>query len=79
LLICPPPILEQGPISDGFLGANAKSLELPSLYAALATHWNIAFLNAVDHIAPSETDGVHFEAASHVTLGHTVAAKIGSM
>lgn len=79
LLVCPPPILEQGPISDGFLGANTKSRALPPLYAAMADHWNIAFLNAGDHIGPSETDGVHFEAASHVTLGHAVAAKIGSM
>lgn len=76
LLICPPPVLEQGPISDGFLGAHAKSKALPPLYDALAKHWGIAFMDAGKFIAPSTTDGVHFEAASHMTLGDAIATKV---
>ena len=36
LLICPPPVLEQGPIRADFTGARDVSLRLPQLYAALA-------------------------------------------
>lgn len=76
LLICPPPVLEQGPIADVFYGAATKSAELPALYAGLAAHWDCAFLDAGAHIGPSPTDGVHFEPEAHVTLGRAVAAAL---
>ncbi|MFZ3581618.1 GDSL-type esterase/lipase family protein [Loktanella sp. DJP18] len=73
LLICPPPVLEQGPIAQVFFGAATKSLALPPLYAALAQTWKVGFLDAGQHIAVSPQDGVHYNAATHLTLGQAVA------
>jgi lysophospholipase L1-like esterase len=76
MLICPPAVIEQGPISDVFFGAAAKSQALPALYRALAAHWGVAFLDAGAHIAPCPSDGVHFTADSHRALGQAVAARM---
>lgn len=79
LLVCPPPILEQGPIAQVFLGAATKSLALPPLYRTLAQTWNAGFLDAGDHIAVSPQDGVHYNAASHLALGQAVARAIDEL
>jgi lysophospholipase L1-like esterase len=79
LLICPPPVLEQGPIVDVFFSARAKSQALPPLYSALAAHWGAGFFDAGEAISVSPTDGVHFEAAAHRTLGAAIATAIRSL
>ncbi|SHF04253.1 Lysophospholipase L1 [Loktanella atrilutea] len=76
LLVCPPPVLEQGPIAQVFFGGATKSLALPPLYEALARVWNVGFLDAGEHISVSPQDGVHFNAASHQTLGQAVAKAV---
>ena len=76
LLICPPLVLEQGPIVDVFYGAAAKSAKLAPLYADLAAHWGAKYLDAGQHIGPSQIDGVHFDPDAHVALGHAVAAAL---
>ncbi|MCB5199314.1 GDSL-type esterase/lipase family protein [Loktanella sp. TSTF-M6] len=73
LLICPPPIVETGPISQVFLGATNRSQALASLYRDLAATWGTGFLNAADHIAVSSQDGVHFDPDAHKTLAATIA------
>lgn len=76
LLICPPPVLEQGPIADQFYGARARSLALPPLYADLARARRCGFLDAGQVIAVSPQDGVHFEPASHASLAEAVAGAL---
>ena len=76
LLICPPPVLEQGIYRDTLMGAHAKSVALAPRVAALADHWGIPFLDAGAHISPSQTDGIHFDAEDHVILAEAIAAKI---
>lgn len=76
LLICPPPVLEQGPIADQFFGARRRSLELPQLYSALAEARGVVFLDAGGIISVSAQDGVHFEAESHAVLADLVAATL---
>lgn len=76
LLICPPPVLEQGPIADQFFGARRRSLELPQLYRALAEARGVVFLDAGGIISVSAEDGVHFEAESHGLLAELVAATL---
>ncbi len=79
LLICPPPVLEQGPIADQFYGARARSLALPPLYESLARARRVGFLDAGKHIAVSPIDGVHFDEAAHATLGAAVAAAVSAL
>lgn len=76
LLICPPPVLEQGPIADQFYGARRRSLELPLLYKALADARGVAVLDAGQVISVSPLDGVHFDAESHALLADAVAAAL---
>ena len=76
LLICPPPVLEQGPIADQFYGARRRSLDLPPLYKALAAARGVAFLDAGQVISVSPQDGVHFDADAHAALADAVAATL---
>ena len=74
LIICPPLVLEQGPISDVFYGAAEKSAKLAPLYADLAQHWGATFLDAAQHVSSSQIDGVHFDPEGQIALGRAVAA-----
>ncbi|WP_210529248.1 SGNH/GDSL hydrolase family protein [Rubellimicrobium arenae] len=76
LLICPAPVLEQGPIRSEFTGAREKSLRLPALYRALAEARGVGFLDAGTVIEVSPTDGIHFEPEAHKSLGEAVAEAI---
>lgn len=79
LLICPPPVLEQGPIKSEFTGGRAVSLALPPLYAALAVSRGVGYLDAGQVIEVSQIDGIHYDAASHPKLGAAVAAAIAAL
>jgi lysophospholipase L1-like esterase len=77
LLICPPPILEEGTFAGDFAGQSAVSEALPAAYAFVANARGTWFLDAGAHITSSPTDGIHFDAAAHEVLGQAVAAEIG--
>ncbi|NEX46231.1 SGNH/GDSL hydrolase family protein [Pseudotabrizicola algicola] len=76
LLICPPPVVEVGPIAGEFLGAAARSEGLAERYRALARTRDIGFLDAGEVIAVSPQDGIHFEPEAHAALGLAVAEAI---
>ncbi len=79
LVICPPPILEQGPFADMFTGGRAKSLGLASAYKAVAADRGVAFLDASAVIESSPVDGIHFDAETHARLGRAVAKALAAM
>lgn len=79
LLICPPPVLEQGPIKDQFYGARARSLALPPLLADLARARRCGFLDAGRLMQVSPQDGVHFEPEAHATLAQGVAQALADL
>lgn len=79
LLICPPPVLEVGPLAAEFWGAAARSQALPPLFAALARSRGVGFLDAGRVISVSPVDGVHYEAAAHATLGRAVAEAVKAL
>jgi lysophospholipase L1-like esterase len=76
LVICPPPVLEQGPIRSEFTGAREVSLRLPALYRALAEARGVGFLDAGSVIEVSPVDGIHFEPEAHGRLGRAVAEAV---
>lgn len=76
LLICPPPVVEVGPIRAEFYGAAAKSRALSAPLAALAQARGIGFLDGGSVIAVSPIDGVHYDAASHAALAQAVAGAL---
>lgn len=79
LLICPPPVVETGPIKTEFWGGAARSQALAPLYATLARSRGVGFLDAGQVIAVSPIDGVHFDEAAHAKLGRAVADAISAL
>ena len=54
------------------------SLLLPEVYEKVAREKGCYFLNAQEFAQPGPADGVHFDAESHIRLGHAVADFIRS-
>jgi lysophospholipase L1-like esterase len=79
LLICPPPVVEVGPIRHEFWGGAARSAALPPLYQALAKARGIGFLDAAAVIAVSPIDGVHFGIEEHAKLATAVQEKLAGL
>ena len=79
LVICPPPVVEVGPIKDEFYGGAARSQALPPLYKALAQARGCGFLDAGQVISVSPLDGVHYDAAAHGVLAAAVAGAVRGM
>ena len=79
LLICPPPVVETGPIKGDFFGAEAIGPQLAASYAALAEARGTAFLDAGQIIAASPIDGAHLDAAAHRRLGKAVAETVRAL
>lgn len=79
LLICPPLILEQGPIAPLFVGGAARSAALPALYRAEAEARGVDFLDLNGIAQSSPVDGIHFEPETHAAIGKAVAAAIQEM
>ena len=73
LIICPPAALDVGVFAPEFAGAVEQSAALPALYAALAARWAAGFFDAGTVIQSEPTDGVHFGAQAHETLGRAIA------
>ena len=76
LLICPPPVVEVGPISAEFWGGADRARALPAKYQSLAQARGVAFLDAGNVIAVSPVDGVHFDETAHRELGTAIRAKL---
>lgn len=79
LLICPPPVVETGPIEAEFFGASTVTSALPALYAELARRRGVGFLNAGSHIEVSQQDGIHLEPDAHKSLGLAIAAMVAEL
>ena len=76
LVMCPPPVLEQGPLAGEFWGARAVALALPPLFAALARARGCGFLDAGGVIEVGPEDGVHYGPEAHARLGRAVAGAV---
>ncbi|MGV8954244.1 MAG: SGNH/GDSL hydrolase family protein [Cypionkella sp.] len=79
LLICPPPVVEVGPIKAEFWGGAARAQALAPMYAAMAHARQVEFLDAGKVIEVSPVDGVHFDAKAHAKLGAAVQEKLATM
>lgn len=79
LLICPPPVVETGPIKTEFWGGAARSQALAPHYRALAASRGIGFLDAGQVIEVSPIDGVHFDETAHAKLGEAVAKSVADL
>ena len=58
--------------SFGYEEAHYRSKELSVLYQRLADKYNIAFINAAEHVSVSDTDSLHLEADQQELLANAV-------
>jgi lysophospholipase L1-like esterase len=79
LLICPPPVVETGPIRDQFWGAEAVGPQLADAYKALTASRGVGFFDAGTVIGVSAQDGIHYEADAHRALGLALAEAIAEL
>lgn len=76
LLLCPPPLGRMGELADMFEGGTEKSRQLATHYAAEADLRALPHLDVGSLFHTGDTDGVHFEAEEHATLGRAVAERL---
>ena len=79
LLICPPPVVETGPIRDQFWGAETVGPHLADSFRALAAARGVGFLDARSVIDVSTQDGIHYEPEAHRALGAALAEEIAKL
>jgi lysophospholipase L1-like esterase len=76
-LISPAHIIEpKDQFADMFRGAEPKSRLLAEQIKMLAGKYGALYLDAADIIKPSPADGIHFNTASHKTLGLQAAGMV---
>ncbi len=73
LVICPPPVRELGDLAEIFHGAEERCAGLAEQMARFASEGGAEFLDAGQHIAVDDIDGVHWSAASHGVLGRVIS------
>jgi lysophospholipase L1-like esterase len=76
LLMAPPPVAKLSGFAAMFEGAAAKSKLFAQEYGRVAQLMGCHFFDAGSVIVSSDTDGIHFDAAEHVKLGHAVTDKV---
>ena len=74
--MAPPPIREVDWLAEKFVGGAAKSQRLGAAIRRSAERLGTAFLDAGEHIEVSPIDGLHYDAATHATLGKAIAAAV---
>ena len=79
LLVAPTPIEEVGFLGEVFAGGAAKSRHLAAAIKEVARANGTGFLDAGAHIAVSPIDGIHFDPATHQTLGKAIAAAVDAL
>ena len=79
LLICPPPVVETGPIREQFWGAETVGPHLAGSYRKLAKARGIGFFDARSVIDVSAQDGIHYEPEAHRALGAALAQVIATL
>jgi lysophospholipase L1-like esterase len=79
LLVCPPLVVERGPMAEMFTGAEQRGASLPARLAQMAADIGTGYLDASTMICVDPVDGVHFDAAAHKLLGQTIATRVQAM
>jgi lysophospholipase L1-like esterase len=59
-----------------FMGGEAKSQLLSTVYSKLAFKPRVQLLKAENHCEVSNIDGIHLDATAHRHLGHGIAKAI---
>ena len=73
LLVAPPAVTHLTDMDQMFAGAGEKSRQFSHYYRLFASRRHLEFFDAASVAAPSDVDGVHFDADGHRALGDALA------
>jgi len=77
LVVAPPQVQSpKGPIAPKFAGAEEKSRGLAAAYQKASEEAGCHFFDAGSVVSASKIDGVHLDAADHITLGKSLSAVV---
>lgn len=77
LIVAPPPLGKLTGYAESFEGAKERSRRVSEHLRQIAKLLGCEFLDAAEHVAFSDVDGIHFDAAAHRALGGAIAERIG--
>ena len=74
ILLMSPPLIDESVagVKEKYLGAEEKSRQLGSLYQLLADKYSLQLIDLSKLVAPSKTDGYHFEPEAHKKVAEAV-------
>ena len=79
LVVAPPPIrTPKGPSAPKFEGGDLKCVGLAEALEQVCREQRCHFFDAATVVSSSELDGVHLDAAQHLTLGNALAPVVRS-
>lgn len=75
VVITSPPVIQEKYLGEStmFAGGEAKSKQLASLYAKVASNYDAGFFDAAKVVQSCEDDGVHLDAENNIKLGNELA------
>ncbi|MFT3805213.1 MAG: SGNH/GDSL hydrolase family protein [Burkholderiaceae bacterium] len=80
LVVAPPPIrTPKGPIAPKFAGGENKCVGLAAAYETVCHEMGCHFFDSSRVITSSVVDGVHLDAAQHMTLGKALADTVAPL
>jgi lysophospholipase L1-like esterase len=79
IVVSPAPIIDVPGLDEAFRGAPEKSRRLAAALRETAALLGTDFLDAGEHIAVSEVDGVHLEPDAHAALAEAVGAALADI
>ncbi|MCR9158789.1 MAG: SGNH/GDSL hydrolase family protein [Rhodobacteraceae bacterium] len=78
LLVAPVPVKEAGVQANAFAGAEARQAGLAEHIAAAAERQGCGYLDAGQHVAVSEVDGIHWDIDAHHNFGAVMAQAVAA-
>ena len=79
LVVAPPPIrTPKGPLAQKFAGGDVKCVGLAEALGQVCREQRCHFFDAATVVPSSELDGVHLDAAEHLTLGNALGPVVRS-
>jgi lysophospholipase L1-like esterase len=76
LLVAPVPVKEVGVQANAFAGAEARQAGLTEHIAAAAERQGCDYLDAGQHVAVSDVDGIHWDVDAHHNFGAVMAQAV---
>lgn len=79
IILLSPPLLIESINQDKYRGCEAKAKFLGKGYQEIANKYKLLFIDLVNEIEPSKTDGAHLEPEAHEKIAKLLTSEINSL